>query len=69
MAQKQYDFIAGAKGGIYMADGGKRSDTFMRRGESVEVWKEASVFFSYDSQSVEIRYINSIQENEPIFQS
>lgn len=34
MAQKQYDFIAGAKGGIYMADGGKRSDTFMRRRES-----------------------------------
>lgn len=26
-------------------------------------------FFSYDSRSVEIRYINSIQENEPIFES
>lgn len=34
VAQKQYDFIAGTKEGIYMADGGKRSDTFMRRGES-----------------------------------
>lgn len=33
MAQKQYDFIAGTEEGIYMADGGKRSDTFTRRGE------------------------------------
>lgn len=42
MAQKQYDFIAGTEEGIYMADGGKRSDTFTRRGREGEEWKEAS---------------------------